>query len=51
MAEQLDIAGARLARCRKTLEGIYGEKLRLRTHVVVCIRLERLVWEGFHPSE
>nr|VFK19621.1 MAG: PD-(D/E)XK nuclease superfamily protein [Candidatus Kentron sp. LPFa] len=44
VAEQLNIANAQLARYRETLEQVYGEKLRLHTHAVVCIGLERLVW-------
>ncbi len=37
-------AEAQLAVYRRTLEGIYGERLDLRTHAVVCIGLLRLVW-------
>jgi hypothetical protein len=29
---------------RRTLEGIYGDKLKLRTHALVCIGLVRFVW-------
>ncbi len=36
-------AEAQLAVYRQTLEGIYGERLDLRTHAVVCIGLLRLV--------
>ncbi len=36
-------AEAQLAAYRQTLEGIYGERLNLRTHAVVCIGLLRLV--------
>lgn len=42
--EQLNRAGAQLARYRETLERVYGKKLRLHTHAVVCIGLERLAW-------
>nr|VFJ44637.1 MAG: PD-(D/E)XK nuclease superfamily protein [Candidatus Kentron sp. FM]VFJ56092.1 MAG: PD-(D/E)XK nuclease superfamily protein [Candidatus Kentron sp. FM]VFK06327.1 MAG: PD-(D/E)XK nuclease superfamily protein [Candidatus Kentron sp. FM] len=45
VAEQLNVAKAQLARYREILERVYGEKLRLHTHAVVCIGLERLVWE------
>jgi len=44
VVEELKIAGAQLARYRETLERVYGKKLRLHTHAVVCIGLERLVW-------
>jgi hypothetical protein len=44
VAEQLAAAETQLARYRLTLERVYGEKLKLRTHAVVCIGLERLVW-------
>lgn len=44
VVEQLNIAGAQLSRYRETLERVYGKKLRLHTHAVVCIGLERLVW-------
>jgi hypothetical protein len=37
-------AEEQLARYRPALEQIYGGKLKLRTHAVVCIGLERLVW-------
>jgi len=44
VVEELKIAGAQLAHYRETLERVYGKKLRLHTHAVVCIGLERLVW-------
>jgi len=44
VVEQLNSAGAQLARYRETLERVYGKKLRLHTHAMVCIGLERLVW-------
>ena len=37
--DQIQLAGY-----RKTLEGIYGDKLKLRTHALVCIWLVRFVW-------
>ena len=37
-------AAAQLAGYRKTLEGIYGDKLELPTHALVCIGLVRFVW-------
>jgi hypothetical protein len=43
-------ADRQLARYRKALQVRYGEKLRLRTHAVVALGLERLVWrEGRAP--
>ncbi len=32
------------ARYRQALGAIYGDRLRLHTHVVVSIGFERLVW-------
>ena len=40
----LSEANAQLADYRKTLEGLYGDKLKLQTHAVVCIGLVRFVW-------
>ena len=37
-------ADQQLAAYRDTLERRYGDTLKLRTHAVVCIGLERLVW-------
>jgi len=37
-------AKMQLGRYRQALENAYGERLKLRTHAVVCIGLERLVW-------
>jgi hypothetical protein len=37
-------AEAQLAGYRRTLEGVYGDRLNLHTHAVVCIGLLRLVW-------
>ena len=44
VAEKLAQAEAKLAGYRETMERVYGEKLRLQTHAVVCVGLERLVW-------
>nr|VFK23502.1 MAG: Predicted AAA-ATPase [Candidatus Kentron sp. MB]VFK27904.1 MAG: Predicted AAA-ATPase [Candidatus Kentron sp. MB]VFK74458.1 MAG: Predicted AAA-ATPase [Candidatus Kentron sp. MB] len=44
VAKKLSEAEKKLAGYRETLERVYGEKLRLWTHAVVCIGLERLVW-------
>ncbi len=44
VAEQIKDAETQLTRYRTTLERVYGDKLKLRTHAVVCIGLERLVW-------
>ena len=44
VAEKLAQAEAKLAGYRETMERVYGEKLRLRTHALVCVGLERLVW-------
>ena len=44
VAEQIQDAETQLTRYRATLERVYGDKLKLRTHAVVCIGLERLVW-------
>nr|VFK31755.1 MAG: PD-(D/E)XK nuclease superfamily protein [Candidatus Kentron sp. MB]VFK34918.1 MAG: PD-(D/E)XK nuclease superfamily protein [Candidatus Kentron sp. MB]VFK77037.1 MAG: PD-(D/E)XK nuclease superfamily protein [Candidatus Kentron sp. MB] len=44
VAKKLSEAETQLADYRETLERVYGEKLRLATHAVVCIGLERLVW-------
>ncbi|CAK0780082.1 AAA-ATPase_like domain-containing protein [Gammaproteobacteria bacterium] len=41
---ELKAAQAQLARYRETLERVYGEKLRLRTHAVIGLGLTRLVW-------
>ena len=48
VAERFEAAEAQLARYRKTLEEVYGERLRLHTHAVVCIGMERLVWQSTH---
>jgi len=37
-------AQTQLATHRRTLEGLYGDKLKLRTHALVCIGLVRFVW-------
>jgi len=44
VASLLAEAQIQLAGYRKTLEGIYGDKLKLRTHALVCIGLVRFVW-------
>ena len=44
VARLLSEANTQLAGYRKTLEGIYGDKLKLRTHAVACIGLLRFVW-------
>jgi len=44
VAEQIKDAETQLTRYRAILERVYGDKLKLRTHAVVCIGLERLVW-------
>ncbi|CAK0755304.1 hypothetical protein CCP3SC1_240018 [Gammaproteobacteria bacterium] len=44
VAARLAEAERQLARYRQALERAYGERLKLRTHAVVCIELERLVW-------
>ena len=44
VADRIREAEAQLADYRKTLERVYGEKLKLRTHAVVCVGMERLVW-------
>ncbi|HPE72806.1 MAG TPA: AAA family ATPase [Candidatus Competibacter sp.] len=46
VAEALTAAEAQLARYRKTLERTYGASLKLHTHAVVCIGLERLVFQS-----
>jgi len=53
VAEQIQAAESQLARYRATLERVYGGKLKLRTHAVVCIGLERLVWlsSGDHSAQ
>ena len=53
VAEQIKDAEMQLARYRATLERVYGEKLKLRTHAVVCIGLERLAWfsSGDHSAQ
>ena len=43
--QALDDAGIQLARYRQALETRYGGQLRLRTHAVVSLGLERLVWK------
>jgi hypothetical protein len=40
----LSEANAQLADYRQTLEGLYGDRLKLQTHAVVCIGLVRFVW-------
>nr|VFK66646.1 MAG: PD-(D/E)XK nuclease superfamily protein [Candidatus Kentron sp. UNK]VFK72135.1 MAG: PD-(D/E)XK nuclease superfamily protein [Candidatus Kentron sp. UNK] len=42
--EKLDEATVQLARYRAILKEVYGKKLRLHTHAVVALGLERLVW-------
>lgn len=44
VARLLGEADAQLAGYRKTLEGVYRDKLKLRTHALVCIGLLRFVW-------
>ncbi|WP_462323050.1 AAA family ATPase [Halochromatium sp.] len=44
VARLLSEANTQLAGYRKTLEGLYGDKLKLRTHALVCIGLLRFVW-------
>ena len=44
VAALLTEAEEQLARYRQTLEGIYGDRLKLRTHALVCIGLARFVW-------
>nr|VFJ54009.1 MAG: PD-(D/E)XK nuclease superfamily protein [Candidatus Kentron sp. FM]VFJ72865.1 MAG: PD-(D/E)XK nuclease superfamily protein [Candidatus Kentron sp. FM]VFK20440.1 MAG: PD-(D/E)XK nuclease superfamily protein [Candidatus Kentron sp. FM] len=44
VAAALEEAREQLSRHRATLEQVYGEKLRLRTHAVAALGLERLVW-------
>ena len=44
VAPLLTEAEVQLAGYRRVLEGIYGDKLKLRTHAVVCIGLVRFVW-------
>ena len=44
VAEQLQDAEQQLATYRAVLEREAGAPLKLRTHAVVCIDLERLVW-------
>ena len=44
VAEQLQEAEQQLATYRAELEHREGTTLKLRTHTVVCIGLERLVW-------
>jgi len=44
VVEKLWEADQQLAAYRDTLERRYGDTLKLRTHAVVCIGLERLVW-------
>ncbi len=44
VAEKLQEAEQQLAAYRGVLTGVGGEPLKLRTHAVVCIGLERLVW-------
>ncbi|MBK1720962.1 AAA family ATPase [Thiocystis violacea] len=44
VATLLAEAETQLAGYRKTLEGIYGDRLKLRTHALVCIGLVRFLW-------
>ncbi len=44
VAEPLHHTDAQLARYRPALEQRYGAALKLQTHAVVGIGLERLVW-------
>ncbi len=44
VAQLLTDAQGQLAGYRKTLEGLYGDRLKLRTHALVCIGLVRFVW-------
>jgi hypothetical protein len=44
VARLLAEAQVQLASYRKTLDGLYGDKLKLRTHALVCIGLLRFVW-------
>ncbi|MCC6135795.1 MAG: hypothetical protein LM550_14675 [Candidatus Contendobacter sp.] len=44
IAEQLAEAETQLSVYRATLEQEAGGTLKLRTHAIVCIGLERLVW-------
>ena len=44
VAALLAEAEQQLARYRETLEDTYGDKLKLRTHAVVCVGLARFVW-------
>jgi hypothetical protein len=44
VAEQIKDAETQLAWYRAILERVYRDPLKLRTHAVVCIGLERLVW-------
>jgi len=44
VARLLADAQCQLAGHRKTLEGIYRDRLKLRTHALVCIGLVRFVW-------
>lgn len=44
VAALLAEAESKLAGYRRTLEGRYGERLKLCTHAVVCIGLVRFVW-------
>ncbi len=44
VAEKLKEAEQQLAAYREVLERSAGAALKLRTHAVVCIGLERLVW-------
>jgi hypothetical protein len=41
--ERLAEARAQLRDYRRTLEAVYGDRLRLRTYVVVALGFERLV--------
>jgi hypothetical protein len=43
--QQLTAANAQLQRYRATLQQVYGNSLRLHTHAVVTLGLERLVWD------
>ena len=44
VARLLAEAKQQLAVYRKTLDGIYGDRLKLQTHALVCIGLVRFVW-------
>ncbi len=52
VVERLQEAETQLAHYRAILERVYRDKLKLRTHAVACIGLERLVWfsSGDHAA-